>query len=199
MGPGPTSLTGRHMQTWMTTTPGPRRNSGSLARSRGTMHASTQEGKPKQGHCIFPLASNLSQSSPEPGVAVSRMSELPVRGGVCVDSPRSTVLQRECHRWRAYGHLPILRNYGSCIYAGPEITPMKPKLLGLRSDSWPHSPLQELRLGEEEGKAPMVIPGKGSHVWDGVRGKGEVIYQGHPPVTTFFTSCPPLPEPIKCI
>lgn len=61
------------------------------------MHASTQEGKPKGCHCIFTLASNLSQSSPETGVAASRMSELPVGGGVCVDSHRSRVLQRECH------------------------------------------------------------------------------------------------------
>lgn len=40
-----------------------------------------------------------SKSNPETGVAASRMSELQVPGGVCVDSHRSRVLQRECqHR-----------------------------------------------------------------------------------------------------
>lgn len=49
------------------------------------MHASTQGSKSKGCHCISTQGSTLSQgSSPEMGMAASRMSELPVPGGVCM-------------------------------------------------------------------------------------------------------------------
>lgn len=70
------------------------------------------------------------------------------------------------------GRFQLLRNYGSWIYADPEIIPIDSRLLGggLIPGLILHS-FQESGVGEEEAKVHILTPGKDSNIWGGVQGR----------------------------
>lgn len=55
------------------------------------MQTSSTEGKALGCHCLSTQGSTLSQSSPEVGMAASRMSEFPVPGGMCMKAEQPQV------------------------------------------------------------------------------------------------------------